>query len=37
MNQAIAKCHLGSQFKSRGIKTLYLSYINFLKHLEGQV
>jgi len=36
MNQAIEKCK-GSEFKSRGTKTLFLSYVNFLKHLEGNV
>ena len=36
MNQAIEKCK-GSAFGSRGTKTLFLSYVNFLKHLEGAV
>jgi hypothetical protein len=33
MNQAISK----SSTSSRGSKTLFLSYVNFLKHLEGSV
>jgi hypothetical protein len=36
MNQAIEKCK-GGAFKSRGTKTLFLSYVNLLKHLEGNV
>ena len=38
MNQAIAKCQqsTGSAY-SRGAKTLYLSYVNFLKHLEAVI
>lgn len=35
INQAIAKCSSGGS--SRGTKTLYLSYVNFLKHLEGVI
>ena len=35
INQAIAKCSIGGS--SRGTKTLYLSYVNFLKHLEGVI
>jgi len=34
MNQAIAKC---STAAIKGLKALYLSYVNFLKHLEGVV
>ena len=33
MNQAIAKCNT----QGRSSKTLYLSYVNFLKHLEGVI
>ena len=36
MNQAISKCSTIAE-GSRGTKTLYLSYVNFLKHLEGQI
>ena len=35
MNQAIAKCSSGGS--SRGTKTLYLSFVNFLKHFEGVI
>jgi tetratricopeptide (TPR) repeat protein len=34
MNQALAKC---SQGNSKTSKTLYLSYANFLKHLDGVI
>jgi len=35
MNQAITKCSTGGS--TRGTKTLYLSYINFLKHVDGVI
>ena len=35
MNQAITKCSTGGS--TRGTKTLYLSYVNFLKHVDGVI
>ena len=35
MNQALAKS--GNGGNSYGTKTLYLSYVNFLKHQEGTI